>query len=422
MLRLNSKDNSSTSKLNPNNNNNNNNSSRVSLNASASSTSQLSSSSNSNSSSSSSSSSGGGNSNTSSSTTLVNNKNVANNKSSESNEIKMSPNFLIIKENENEVIENEDNELEEDIEVVDECGVITENNNNNEEEEIEEDLAYDDDDEDENDGDEEEDDDEDEDEEDEESFLSPMVQVKYGVEYDYDEKKFQLFEGERLFLISKANEDWWLCLRLEENLTFFVPASYVKELIVNKSIKPPPRPPPPPPSILNKYSSINTVSTTSSSSSKTGAAAQMQNLPPQIKKRQFVVASDKATNVTTSNQQENIDLDQIYENLSNLNTKELAENLMHEEKDATSNNNNSNDDYIDSMLKELEDLDESLEKEERSSFVNINKSQSNAHNQNSGLQVCNNKTSDYVRILPPPPFLTKYSFQLQRKFLRFFKI
>ena len=37
----------------------------------------------------------------------------------------------------------------------------------------------------------------------------------------------------------------------------------------------------------------------------------------------------------------------------------------------------------------------------------------NAHNQNSGLQVSNNKTSDYVRIYP--------RFQLQRSFYGFYK-
>ena len=84
------------------------------------------------------------------------------------------------------------------------------------------------------------------------SNLSPIVQVKYNCEYDYDNRKFRLSEGETLFLINKSNEDWWLCLRLAEKLTFFVPASYVKEVAVvppssARRLQPPPRPPPPPP-------------------------------------------------------------------------------------------------------------------------------------------------------------------------------
>lgn len=181
-----------------------------------------------------------------------------------------------------------------------------------------------------------------EDEYDDSTFLSPMVVVKYAVEYDYDEKKFQLIEGEKLFLISKANEDWWLCLRLEENLTFFVPASYVKELIVNRSLKPPPRPPPPPPSITKKYSAATT------SSDETENSSSISSKPPEIKKRTFL--------------NNPVDLDQIYENLSNLsNTKEIV--VVGQEGEEEDENTS----LIDSML---EDLDECLEKEERSSFEN----------------------------------------------------
>lgn len=140
-----------------------------------------------------------------------------------------------------------------------------------------------------------------EDEEDETSFLSPMVLVKYGCEYDYDDKTFKLIEGEKLFLINKANQDWWLCLRLDENLTFFVPASYVKEIANKPKIKkiiPPPRPPPPPPYALDKLNN-------------------KQNNKPEVKKRQLL-------NYSSTNQHK---LDpvipeqqEIYENLSNLNT------------------------------------------------------------------------------------------------------
>ena len=358
MLRLNSKDSSNNlSKLKTN---------RTSLNdASISSTSQSSSSS-------------------SGSTTLVNNNN--NNNINNKNIVNKgeSSNETVVK-NQQE-FENDDEEEEDDEEGEEKRVEINEEEDDDddgdvqEQEEIEEDLAYDDDDDD----DDEEYVDDEEDEEDEESFLSPMVQVKYGVEYDYDEKKFELVEGEKLFLISKANEDWWLCLRLEENLTFFVPASYVKELVVNRSnIKPPPRPPPPPPSILNKYSMVKHTSTK--------AQLDQQN-PPEIKKRQFALNSKTTTNeeaLNVNNQEQNIDLEEIYENLSNLNTKELTQDLV------DGNNDNENDNYIDSMLKELEELDESLEKEERSSFVN----NTITNNQPSGIQESSPKSPDYVRFV-----------------------
>jgi len=89
-----------------------------------------------------------------------------------------------------------------------------------------------------------------------ETFFSPSVRVKYSICYEYDEKKFEIFKNEYLFLISKTNNDWWLCLRLDENLTFFVPASYLDEIETDKmprpSLMPPPRPPPPPPITVNK--------------------------------------------------------------------------------------------------------------------------------------------------------------------------
>ena len=205
---------------------------------------------------------------------------------------------------------------------------------------------------------------EDEEEDDEYTLLSPMVQVKYGVEYDYDEKKFQLFEGEKLFLINKANDDWWLCLRLEENLTFFVPATYVKELVVNRALQPPPRPPPPPPSVLKKYAHTHGDSKLSSSQK-----------PPEVKKRQFI---NNAT-ATTSNlpvEEAIVDSTQIYENLSNFNTKDIAEELDDDVDDEEASI------LINSIM---EELDECLDKEERSSFV---------HSLNSKLGISNVATNN----------------------------
>lgn len=130
---------------------------------------------------------------------------------------------------------------------------------------------------------EDEDDDDDEYEEDMNS-IAPIVQVKYPCEYDYDGRKFKLVESERLFLISKTNQDWWLCLRIEENLTFFVPASYLKELPTidgkhQASVKPPPRPPPPPPPSSSQKNS-NRFSVDSLELPTTTCSQ-----PPQIKQR-----------------------------------------------------------------------------------------------------------------------------------------
>ena len=197
-----------------------------------------------------------------------------------------------------------------------------------------------------------------EDEDEDNSYLSPMVQVKYGVDYDYDNKKFKLVEGEKLFLINKANDDWWLCLRLDENLTFFVPASYVKEIVRSKSLKPPPRPPPPPPSVLHKYSKRLSESDSDSKSR-----------PPEVKKRQFVNTS--ATNLDESNQ--------IYENLSNLtNTKSDSSTKLSK---LPSDANN-----IDSIMNEL---DECLDKEELSFINKQNKTNSNAISMNTSTVLTN---------------------------------
>jgi hypothetical protein len=105
--------------------------------------------------------------------------------------------------------------------------------------------------------------------------MSRKVEVKYDISYEYDEKKFELIAGENLYLIEKSNQHWWLCFRLDQNLTFFVPASYVKELLVpvNKRAVPP-RPPPPPPS-KSKYYNNNITS----------ELVDKQQSPPEIKQR-----------------------------------------------------------------------------------------------------------------------------------------
>lgn len=82
----------------------------------------------------------------------------------------------------------------------------------------------------------------------------PTVKVKHSIEYEYDNKRFEIIKDECLYLINRTNQDWWLCLRLDENLTFFVPASYVHEIessnaLIRPSLVPPPRPPPPPPKL-----------------------------------------------------------------------------------------------------------------------------------------------------------------------------
>jgi hypothetical protein len=70
-----------------------------------------------------------------------------------------------------------------------------------------------------------------------ENFVSPSVRVKHNITYEYDDKKFNLVEDELLFLINKTNQDWWLCLRLDENLTFFAPASYVEVIKLVQNYK-----------------------------------------------------------------------------------------------------------------------------------------------------------------------------------------
>jgi hypothetical protein len=120
--------------------------------------------------------------------------------------------------------------------------------------------------------------------------IAPVVQVKYPCEYDYNEQKFVLHQDEKMFLITKTNEDWWLCLRLEENLPFFAPASYLREIqskpAGSASNKPPPRPPPPPPALLQeRLSSLDL-----DSSAETGVD---QPSRPEVKKRKAHQDSDE---------------------------------------------------------------------------------------------------------------------------------
>lgn len=107
----------------------------------------------------------------------------------------------------------------------------------------------------------------------ENNFVSPSVRVKHSITYGYDERRFQIFQNEDLFLINKTNQDWWLCLRLDENQTFFVPASYLEELDTGHrpNIIPPPRPPPPPPQLSSADRS--SVSSTKSNKAAMTAAA-----------------------------------------------------------------------------------------------------------------------------------------------------
>jgi hypothetical protein len=154
------------------------------------------------------------------------------------------------------------------------------------------------------------------DEEDDELTLSPMVQVKYPVNYEYDNKKFKLIEGEKLFLLNKANSDWWLCLRLDENLTFFVPASYVKEIhLDNNSIVPPPRPPPPPPDVIKKFN-------------------KSLKRKPEVKKRQLV---NRKKSLDEDSREEIKSQENIYENLSN-----ATEKTSRKQTSSNSSNSSSN--------------------------------------------------------------------------------
>jgi hypothetical protein len=158
--------------------------------------------------------------------------------------------------------------------------------------------------------------DEGEDEE-EASFVGPMVQVKYNVTYEYDDTKFKLVKDEQLFLINKSNQHWWLCLRLDENLTFFVPASYVTELTSKpkrppKLRSPPPRPPPPPPPHSSTPSlsssaaaAVAPVATTPNSAAPNNSISDMYTrIKPEVKRRNIMKASNEQEQEQQQQQQQ----------------------------------------------------------------------------------------------------------------------
>lgn len=207
--------------------------------------------------------------------------------------------------------------------------------------------------------------------------MSPLVQVKYNCDYDYDNQTFHLVEGETLFLISKSNQDWWLCLRLAEKLTFFVPATYVKEIECassNRRLQPPPRPPPPPPPAP--------VSRASTSRMSADDVAAVSSPKPQVKKRQQHLISSNSSSITSTaaakstttpaqavaassgsiTSRANFEsVQSVYENLADSGSGPSR---------LTNHNNNDQDDYgglnPDAIIS---DLDDRLNREEES-FVN----------------------------------------------------
>lgn len=193
------------------------------------------------------------------------------------------------------------------------------------------------------------------------SQLSPLVQVKYNCDYDYDNQKFHLVEGETLFLISKSNQDWWLCLRLADKLTFFVPATYVKEIECmgppRSRLQPPPRPPPPPPP----------APVTRTSRTSTDDLDAVPSPKPQVKKRQnapLASTSSRATNSVESVQS-------VYENLA-----ESGSGPSRRVREQHGNENHGDDEMMNSNEYGglnpdaiISDLDDRLNREEES-FVN----------------------------------------------------
>jgi hypothetical protein len=178
----------------------------------------------------------------------------------------------------------------------------------------------------------EDDDDEDDDEEEEDmSMIAPVVQVKYPCEYEYDEKTFRLVQDELMFLINKNTPDWWLCLRLSENLSFFVPASYLKEVPHrpggngSSAVKPPPRPPPPPPSSIQRFSSLDESVLTPAVSN------------PAVPKR-----SDHVSEERVYENDWEIDNDDAASTI----ISDLDERLNIEDKSSFSNNNNNNNNSV----------------------------------------------------------------------------
>jgi hypothetical protein len=169
--------------------------------------------------------------------------------------------------------------------------------------------------------------------------------VKFEVNYDYDDKKFHLSQGQKLYLYEKTNQDWWLCSHLSEKKSaekFFVPASYVKDLAETRkfNMKPPPRPPPPPIAVLKQLSA------------QLGNQDSQDKLPvpvkPTVKPRQIYEKPASANNT-----------EDIYENLSDLthNSPNGIDNKSEDRNEARSNVSNSPD-------KIISELDECLDNQE----------------------------------------------------------
>jgi hypothetical protein len=55
------------------------------------------------------------------------------------------------------------------------------------------------------------------------------VKSKYNGVYEYENKKFYLKKDEPLILIKKSTDQWWLCVRHNQNEPFFVPSTYLLE-------------------------------------------------------------------------------------------------------------------------------------------------------------------------------------------------
>lgn len=217
--------------------------------------------------------------------------------------------------------------------------------------------------------------------------MSPLVQVKYNCDYDYDNQKFHLVEGETLILISKSNHDWWLCLRLADKLTFFVPATYVREVEcavpAARRMHPPPRPPPPPPPVPVSRASTSRMSDDVVPSPK-----------PQVKKRQqhlimggqdssssavVATATSSTVNVATTSSSSSSSCNRVnmadsvqsvYENLAESGSGPSRLNHQNNQQKSQANNNDNNDDLYglnpDAIIS---DLDDRLNREEES-FVN----------------------------------------------------
>ena len=194
----------------------------------------------------------------------------------------------------------------------------------------------------------------------EESF--PSVRVKHSISYEYDEKQFEIFKDEYLFLINRTNQDWWLCLRLDENLTFFVPASYLDEVLepsrnVSRLV-PPPRPPPPPPkpNHMDSYSSTSSVET-----------------KPEVKQRNLLITNENqnrkslfeysAAEAIINDLEQHLDREEASFSSSHTNEKPIYENLS--KLDTTNTNEDDEEENDEEEYEEEDEIDdeERLEKE-----------------------------------------------------------